>query len=349
MRDYAQSAFSRKEVRTVPAPFTGTLALSTDAAPESERLNLLREFFARIKVRYEAKPIDGSPITIELKAQALPGMQVLSGRLHGARYWRSVESANQEEVGLVVNTKGRQLIAQANREIVLDAGEATLVSLTDPLESIHNPPSTVLALRFPKLKLAPLVRGLEDRYLRPIPLSEPLKLLIGYLDLAPRDHSGLNPALHQTVAGHLCDLAALAIGATREARVGDECKLRAVRLHAIKADIERNLQRPDLSVGTVAQRHHCTVRCVQRLFETEGTTFTTYLLGQRLARARRMLSDLSHGNEKISAIAYDCGFADLSYFNRAFRRVYGASPSEVRPLSLGSEVNLVPGALSFDI
>ncbi|RUX33774.1 helix-turn-helix domain-containing protein, partial [Mesorhizobium sp. M7A.F.Ca.CA.002.09.1.1] len=32
----------------------------------------------------------------------------------------------------------------------------------------------------------------------------------------------------------------------------------------------------------------------------------------------------------ITAIAYEAGFNDLSYFNRAFRRRYDATPSDVR-------------------
>jgi AraC-like DNA-binding protein len=32
----------------------------------------------------------------------------------------------------------------------------------------------------------------------------------------------------------------------------------------------------------------------------------------------------------IAATAYDCGFGDVSYFNRMFRRSYGAAPSEIR-------------------
>ena len=34
--------------------------------------------------------------------------------------------------------------------------------------------------------------------------------------------------------------------------------------------------------------------------------------------------------EKIAGIALDAGFGDLSYFNQAFRRRYGAAPSDVR-------------------
>jgi AraC-like DNA-binding protein len=29
-------------------------------------------------------------------------------------------------------------------------------------------------------------------------------------------------------------------------------------------------------------------------------------------------------------VAYDCGFGDVSYFNRMFRRQFGAAPSDIR-------------------
>jgi AraC-like DNA-binding protein len=62
----------------------------------------------------------------------------------------------------------------------------------------------------------------------------------------------------------------------------------------------------------------------------EGTTLTDYLLAQRLARAHRMLTDPRRAAEKISTIAFDAGFGDLSYFNRVFRRQYGETPSAAR-------------------
>jgi len=45
--------------------------------------------------------------------------------------------------------------------------------------------------------------------------------------------------------------------------------MQAARLHAVKQDIGRHLEEADLSVGMLAQRHGCTPRFVQRMFEAE--------------------------------------------------------------------------------
>jgi transcriptional regulator GlxA family with amidase domain len=121
------------------------------------------------------------------------------------------------------------------------------------------------------------------------------------------------------------------MGPTRDAAaLAQERGVGAARLYAIKGDVARNLAWSGLTVAALALRHRCTARSIQRLFEQEGTTFTEYLLAQRLARAHELLGDPRCRAEKISTVALDCGFGDVSYFNRAFRRHYGASPSDVR-------------------
>src|SRR5574337_611812 len=79
-----------------------------------------------------------------------------------------------------------------------------------------------------------------------------------------------------------------------------------------------------------AARPGVTPRHVQMLFERDGTTFSRFLLDQRLARAHRMLNNPLLADRSISTIAYEAGFGDLSHFNRAFRRRYGETPSDVR-------------------
>ena len=86
----------------------------------------------------------------------------------------------------------------------------------------------------------------------------------------------------------------------------------------------------ELKTAVPAARHGVTRRYVDMLFEVEGATFSEFVVDQRLARAHRMLSDPRFAGRTVNAIAFDVGFGDLSYFNRTFRRRYGATPSDVR-------------------
>ena len=54
-------------------------------------------------------------------------------------------------------------------------------------------------------------------------------------------------------------------------------------------------------------------------------------------RARRDILDPRLADRPISAIAYSCGFGDLSGFNRAFKQAYAVSPSELRNASATTE------------
>jgi AraC-like DNA-binding protein len=140
-----------------------------------------------------------------------------------------------------------------------------------------------------------------------------------------------SPELAKFAASHLRDLVALALGADRDAAaLAESHGLRAARLHAIKQHIADALLNPNLTIGNVAARHGITPRYVQRLFESEGTTFSTFVLDRRLDRVREMLTDPVHLWRSISTIALEAGFGDISYFNRAFRRRFGLTPNDAR-------------------
>src|ERR1700686_3502651 len=104
-------------------------------------------------------------------------------------------------------------------------------------------------------------------------------------------------------------------------------------------DISAHLGDGDLSGAEVARRQRVTPRYIHKLFEIEGLTFSSYLLGQRLSRAHRTLSDPRLSDRNISSVAFDVGFGDLSYFNRAFRRCYAATPTEIRHSAMRTDAS----------
>lgn len=58
-----------------------------------------------------------------------------------------------------------------------------------------------------------------------------------------------------------------------------------------------------------------------------GMTPHQYVLRTRLHRAALLLR---RTDQPVAGIAFDCGFGDLSTFNRRFKRVMGASPGDYR-------------------
>jgi AraC-like DNA-binding protein len=303
--------------------------LDTNDAPEHARADLLREFFQRLGVRYEVAATGREPITLH----RLPGLQFSSGVLQGASYRRTRTTNDPtEDVGFVVNPRGSMLVGQCGREVELGEGDATLVSFTEALDTVHRAPGDMLVLRFPRPQLAPRLANAHDSMLRRIPRGTPaLRMVTDYVNFASRKATRIDDALQELVVSHIYDLVAVTAGATRDAaEIAQGRGLRAARLLAIKQDIARGLDRPDLTVAALAARHGCTRRFIQRLFESEGTSFTDYVLTQRLACAHRLLTDPCRDGDKISTIALDAGFGDLSYFNRVFRQHFGDTPSGIR-------------------
>jgi AraC-like DNA-binding protein len=158
-----------------------------------------------------------------------------------------------------------------------------------------------------------------------------LGLLRSYTDLvqtwqrvAPRDFGHM-------AAAHVRDLmVAMVATAPDTLTTGERAGVRAARLGAIKSDIELQLCEPGLSIQWIATSNHISPRYIRRLFQDEGTTFSDYVLARRLERAHRLLLHQGRTTSTIGAIAYACGFGDLSYFNRTFRRRFGVTPTDTR-------------------
>jgi AraC-like DNA-binding protein len=233
---------------------------------------------------------------------------------------------------LALPTAGMNIVSQLGRELPIADGEAVLMSNADPTAATIPETSRFSGVPLSRGALGARVPRLDDALMRRIPRDNAaLRLLADYLKVVRDNHACATSELRRLVAAHVHDLVALAISATRNAEaVATSRGMRAARLRGIKADIAEHLGRGDLSVAAVAAHQRVTPRYVQMLFEGEGTSFSEFVRRERLVRAHRMLSDPRYAGWTITAIAFEVGFGDLSYFNHAFRRLYAVSPSDVR-------------------
>jgi AraC-like DNA-binding protein len=286
-------------------------------------------------LRLDIEPLPDRPFQADIRLHALPGLGLVSGKIHGVRDRRTpaLIADGNDDFGLAMNRGGVAAVSQCGREATLGDGDAVLLSCGDPGAVTRPSACKYLGLRVPRAALASIVPNIEDLVAVPIPRGTPgLGLLQSYVTglLSSIDSPG-SSALQRLAAGHIYDLLALTLtGPDDRATGADSGGVRAARLYTIKNDIIKRLCDRDLTINAVAARHGLTPRYVQRLFEHEGLSFTGYVLGERLALAHRMLGSRRQAGRAISAIAFEVGFGDLSYFNRAFRRRYKETPSDVR-------------------
>jgi AraC-like DNA-binding protein len=160
------------------------------------------------------------------------------------------------------------------------------------------------------------------------------RLLFGYLHVIFDIPSDAGRAI-ELYGQHIIDLVALALGAEGEGRaVAGERGVRAARSSAILREIERRIGDPGLSAVTIALFLGVTPRYVHLLLEETGKSFSHHVLERRLERAAGLLRDPVQRTRKIADVAAESGFTDLSYFNRSFRRHFGATPSDIRAAAL---------------
>ncbi|TCK19757.1 AraC-like DNA-binding protein [Ancylobacter aquaticus] len=198
----------------------------------------------------------------------------------------------------------------------------------------HGEPTEGFYVSVPRVHLSDATLGLNAMLRGTAPLTAQWRLFFSYARSLHEELAILAPEEAEQCATHVQDLALMALGATKEAaEVAAGRGVRAARLKAIKADVDRHLTATDLTADAIAGLHGVSPRYLRSLFEREGTSFGDFVATRRLALAYRMLSDPRHAGSNIARIALSAGFGDLSWFNIRFRRVYGMSPKDVRALS----------------
>jgi AraC-like DNA-binding protein len=316
------------------------LRVSSSDMPEGERVTRLRDFYCRGDAKADLETRDGEPIVASLTAHSLPNAHLLLGTLFGAKLVRSrqlVVDDGDDSLAFVFNRAGTIGVTGRGRDLLLGPGDAVLASAEDATTFERFVEGDCFSLRVPRRVLAPVIMDVDDVVMRVIKDRQTeIRVLVDYATSLVREHALATPALRELGAGHLHDLLGLVLGPTEDFKeTAGRRGAKAVRLRKAKFLIVNNCARQDLSVAGVAQELGVTPRYLQRLFEADGRTFSSFLIEQRLKRAYRMLREPEFSERPVGSIAYDVGFGDLSYFNRCFRRAYGATPSDVRNSGAG--------------
>jgi len=310
------------------------IRLATDMEVPRRRAELAREVFGRQILRVEVEPLSEEEFQTDLRLGALPGLKLITGWATGVIVERTsslLADGNDDVIIGIGGSEGQLIVEQRGERTALERGHARITLNNERFSLIHLG-SRAPGLMVPRKALAALVPDLEDRAARPIPrYANGLRLLEGYIAALSSDVRMHEPAAASVAVTHIHDLLGHILGASRDGEDIIAARgLKAARLVAVKSQIDRDLPDPRFSLDAVVAAQRLDRRYIQRLFEGEETTFSAYVTGRRLDRARQLLADARYADRTISTIAYDCGFGDVTHFTRMFRRRFEMTPSDAR-------------------
>ena len=313
----------------------GHLSFTTDALPERDRFPAFCEAMVR---RYAAldmlKPSDGTQFGASMELRRVGGIDIGRIRSSATSFLRSpaLVRDGDDDVCTMLALGGGAVQAQGGDDNLLAPGDGVICD-NARAGSLCTPSNLDFwMLKCPRPRLAALLphaSKLAGQKLDADPVAR--RLLFGYLRSAIDLDLGGGGRAVALFDQHIVDLIALALGASGETRMlVEERSVGAIRRAAILRDIDRFLADPDLSPAKIAARLGITPRYLRLLLEETGQSFSEHVLQKRLERADAALRDPGRQSSRIADIAFACGFGDLSYFNRVFRRRYGATPSDIR-------------------
>lgn len=316
------------------------IAFSTDDLPvqfdDRARLSEWRDFLHGVLGSFEVSRLPDRPFSQRLEAAQFGSALVarFAGTTDRMSTSSSFAAAMRPNFFLCLRSDpGPTSFSQRGREVIVDTATAVLCACNDPLDFRAGDRYAFLQVAIPQGRLEDLVAGVADLVASPLDSSTPaMRHLRRYAALLNEPGGpGDEPALIAHIETTLVDLVTLALGAGRDAaEIARARGLRAARLQDTLSAIRAGFANPAFSPSDIARRLGVTPRYVQTLLQETGSSFTERVLELRLQRARAMLSDPSCHRMQIGEIAETCGFNDISYFNRCFRRRFGLTPTAAR-------------------
>ncbi|UFR06707.1 helix-turn-helix domain-containing protein [Streptomyces sp. Go40/10] len=313
--------------------------LDTSCLPPAERTAAWAEATAEALVTTRMRFPDPANFTARISAVALGPVQLSAisyAQLVSYRSARLIRASDPELYQIGVITSGRQSIAQARHDTVVEPGEIVLYDSSRPFEASACGPGCCgsLVLQFPR-RLLPL----PDRLVAPL-CGTALGTVDGVghvfretlVSLARAD-TDLTPLDRQRLGATVVDLAAAVIArcVDRTSALPPESRTAAL-YRQVRAFIAQHLHDPGLGPATVAAAHSISVRYLHRVCQVHGTTVQSLIRQERVARCKRDLADPLLHATPVSAIGARWGYPRASDFTRAFRTATGTTPTAYRSL-----------------
>lgn len=226
---------------------------------------------------------------------------------------------------------GQAAFTQGTQAVTLQSGQWLLYEASRPyeLDMAENADFTVLFSH-----ITPddswLQRGLT-RLLTPQPVEEAASLALDMVNGALREGLLLQAGTQAAFSLSLRALLDAAFSSTPNS-VGTAASRgqRPNLLQEARAYLLAHLTDARLSSDELASRLGVSRRSLYKAFEVVNETPQSFQLTQRLMRCRERLLANDGAQLNLTHLAYEHGFGDAAHFSRAYKRLFGESPSSAR-------------------
>jgi AraC-like DNA-binding protein len=311
----------------------GRLCFETDALPERDRFPAFCEGIFRHVVGADVARLGSLPFHGRLSVRLVGGVRIADIATTSAEIIRDTRHTSDGDDDIVVQLwqEGLADATQGEQQSQIKPREGFVIDNTRAARVCTGEKSRFFALMIPRSRITNLKPDVDRFVGTKLRDGFSLRFLLEYLEGTSALDLDEHSAAARCFGDHLVDLVAFVLGGEvntgeLEARGG----VRAARPAAILRTILQQSADLSLSAGTIAAQMGITPRYVHLLLEETGRSFTQHVLERRLERAAALLRDPRRLGRRIADIALESGFADLSQFNRAFRRRFGDTPSGIR-------------------
>lgn len=312
------------------------IVFSTFKVHPRDRIANWREEASKVYVAHDFSSNAGKSFSGTIRAGSLDviGLSLFeSAACRVERTQRCLRQDADDDLIVCIQTAGRKTVHQDGRDAVLAVNDMALVDPRRPFSLSMETGHGALVVKVPRRELQARVGDLTCMTARTISCGHPaVALCSGFLTMLPEHIDALDGHAAAKIAQQAVDLLALSFAAYAGVGHVTLSSRREVARLRLKATIEGAICDPTLRPVDGAAAAGISVRYANALLAEEGTSLERLIVSRRLQHCHKALVDSAQARRKVSDIAYEYGFSDLSHFTRRFKAEFGYLPSECRPL-----------------
>jgi AraC-type DNA-binding domain-containing proteins len=275
---------------------------------------------------FAGKPLSDT-FTGELETSYAKGLKLSTVTTRAVNLFRTrqeIKGGDDAWFYTVFQLSGEAMMEQDERQVVLGAGDITLIDASRPCSLLWQQPSRQISLLLPRTLL-------EQHF--PHQKIGCAERLSANLPMVQLSHRLLQESMNNMAMSDSESEAAL------QAMV---CLLRPVlhqrettpprrerQFQKVVSLIDENIQEETLRPEWIAGETGMSVRSLYRMFADKGLVVAQYIRNRRLDFCAEAIRHAGE-DEKLAGIGFSWGFTDQSHFSTAFKQRFGQTPGEYR-------------------